>query len=821
MTSLPLVVGGLILVLGLAVYLRAITSRGTSWAPIRRWAAGVAGYACLTVTGDVLRASGFGSSPELLITCTVLGVFAGLVYLSVMFEDWIESALDSGMVAGCLVLIGFETLLIIHPVNPGLAVRADVLALLACVWSSYVVGRVMATTTRGRALQVLFLGFPGLRLLAWLVLLADSGLDLRTTPWLAGGLMTASYASMGLFGVLLARGANPLPRVRAAQRRSTAVPYLLCALALVITLIGLALEQRFDRPVVYLIAGICTLSLIGRQLVTLRGLRRVTDRALARESHYRSLLTDSTDVIMICSSDGRLEYVSPAADHVLGPGLAVEGSQIWTALSVSREAFAAAVAQLEHDAGSVLVEGRRGHVVLEAALSRRGSGLLASVRNVTERDRLRQRLHFLAYHDPLTGLVNRSRVLARISAMLGRGEPCAVLFVDLDRFKQVNDNSGHGIGDQVLQQVARRLAGLIRDGDLIGRLGGDEFVAVLGAGQASAEAVAGRLCEVLAVPFEVDGRVYQLGASVGIALAAPGLLPDELLRRADLAMYEAKRRRSSWVVYESVLARAALAQANSDVAVSRALRDKTMDLHLQPLVDLASGTVVTVEALLRWIDDDGQVRSPAEMLDFARRSGRMAEVTAWVLERGVDVLSRSPQRVSVAVNMPPEILLAPALPSHLLGLLAQHAVAPSRLELEVTEDQLLEQAASSGTAVQTLRDLGMPVMIDDFGTGFSSLGYLVDLPIDGLKIDQRFTMALPHSEAARSIVGGLVGIARQLGLRVVAEGIETEAQHEWACRLGVHLGQGFWYARPESASALADIGDLGSWASSRLAAARR
>ena len=177
-------------------------------------------------------------------------------------------------------------------------------------------------------------------------------------------------------------------------------------------------------------------------------------------------------------------------------------------------------------------------------------------------------------------------------------------------------------------------------------------------------------------------------------------------------------------------------------------------------------------------------------------------------------MAASAPHVAIAVNIPPEVLVSPGLPAQLGDLLARRGVAPSRMELEVTEDQLLEQAAASDSALRALRAMGMPVIIDDFGTGFSSLGYLVDLPIDGLKIDQRFTRVLPHSEAARSIVGGLVGIAGQLGLRVVAEGIENAEQHEWVCRLGVHLGQGFYYARPEPVDSLADIGQLGSWATS-------
>jgi diguanylate cyclase (GGDEF)-like protein/PAS domain S-box-containing protein len=821
MSGLWLFAAALVMAAGLTAYV-VMHRRERTTVSSRCFVAGIFAMPTSGVALDALRLIGTDPQPALHLALALTSAAGCGLLVWALYESPIELILDAVIVACCLGLLLCQAAQGVWPLHASWPGAVDVVALVVALLHFYLLIDISATMSAAeRRFRGLLLIHSAVRAAAWCCFCLGSNAALGEASALAALALPASYLSVGLFVILLAT-ASIRPTMRTARSRPNLLPYLVFALAVITTVTGLIREPMPAYPLVFVLAAFAALALVGRQLVTLSGLKKVTAQVMGRERQFHSLLSDSTDVVMISTRAGVLTYVSPSAERVLGRGAAVAGQQIWTALAMSQRAFTEALARLDGSSGdqqgSQMVEGRRDHVVLEAALSLRGGEVLVCVRDVTERDRLRQRLHFLAYHDPLTGLANRSRVLSRISSMVSHSEPCAVLFLDLDRFKQVNDNSGHSVGDQVLQQVAARLRGLVRDGDLIGRLGGDEFVAVLGVGRRAAEAAAGRLCEQLAVPFEVDGRQYQLGASVGIALASAGLLPEDLLRRADLAMYAAKRGRSSWVVYQADLAKAALAQANTDVAVSRALRDKTMDIHLQPLVDLATGRVVTVEALLRWLDDDGTVRAPVEMLDFARRSGRMAEVTSWVLQRSIDVLTASASSVSLAVNMPPELLLADALPGHLITLLELRGVSPTRLELEVTEDQLLEQAESSSTSLQRLRDLGMTVMIDDFGTGFSSLGYLVDLPIDGLKIDRRFTTALPHSEPARSIVGGLVAIATRLNLRVVAEGVETLEQHQWASRLGVHLGQGYWYARPESAQTLTDISDLGSWTTSRTTA---
>lgn len=814
MTAL-LLSGAVAALAGWALFMPGVV-RGTSRR--RRSVAGLAPASALLVTTigvDVLRAVAGQEHPWSVLALLAVGVVATLGVVWAYVEARAELVLDALIVATCVGMMLFSVMLVATSASPSSSALVDLVGLMVVAWQSYVVVEVESVTRRRLEAPLI----TGLRVASWGCFVVSSATGAPAASMAALVLMVAFYLGRGVLFVVLARGDRADDAPRSDTPRSPRVPYLLAFVTFVSGSPPIVLRPELQSPITLAIGCSGVLALLLRHILTTARLGRLSAASAARERYFASLLADSTDVIMIADRRGVLSYVSPSATRVLGEGTAVCGGRAWTAAAVAEGAFTSALDRLDDGSGTELLEGRREHVVLEAAMSLRGAEVLVSVRDVTERDRLRQRLHYLAYHDPLTGLANRSRVLSRISAMLSRHELCAVLFVDLDRFKQVNDNSGHVIGDQVLQQVAGRLSGLVRAGDLIGRLGGDEFVAVLSLGRHEAENVATRIGDVLTAPFEVGGRQYQLGVSIGIAEGASGLDAEDLLRRADLAMYQAKRRRGSWVVYEDSLGRAALAQANLDVAVARALRDKDLDVFVQPLVELSTGRVATVEALLRWRDEAGRLTSPAHMLDFARRSGRMDELTAWVLQRSVDLIAASPSHVRIAVNVPPEMLLVPAISRNLTMLLEQHGVPARRVEVEVTEDQLLDQAQESLVTLQRMRDLGMSVMIDDFGTGFSSLGYLLDLPIDGLKVDRRFTKALPQSESARSIVGGLVGIADRLHLRVVAEGVETREQHDWACRLGVHQGQGFWYARPESASSLADLGDLRSWSSSQAAVA--
>ncbi|EYR64946.1 membrane protein [Actinotalea ferrariae CF5-4] len=420
--------------------------------------------------------------------------------------------------------------------------------------------------------------------------------------------------------------------------------------------------------------------------------------------------------------------------------------------------------------------------------------------------RARDRLAHLALHDPLTGLPNRGLLLDRLEQCLARPQSdrgqVALLFVDLDRFKLVNDSVGHAGGDSVLRQAAERLRAVARPEDTVARLGGDEFV-VLSEGVTETEA--GELAELVVKefqrPFVLDERVMTVTASAGVALDRPGTTPAELLRDADTAMYRAKNGgRNAAASFTAELRDISLRRVEIEVGLRPALEHGELALHFQPVL-LADGSLRGFEALSRWPMAGRSMISPAEFIPVAEATGLMAPLTEWALDVGLAALAdwrRRPglEDLGLSVNVSPVQVGDVRLEEAVTDALRRHDVPPEALTLEITESALLDADAVTRRFISRMRERGVRLSIDDFGTGFSSLAYLTRLEVHELKIDRAFVAGLPGRHGDATVIASVVGLAHQLGLTTVAEGVETDEQLSVVRRLGCDKVQGYLLGRP-------------------------
>ncbi|WP_433210628.1 putative bifunctional diguanylate cyclase/phosphodiesterase [Dactylosporangium sp. CS-047395] len=414
-----------------------------------------------------------------------------------------------------------------------------------------------------------------------------------------------------------------------------------------------------------------------------------------------------------------------------------------------------------------------------------------------------------AHHDHVTGLPNRALFL---KAFHDR-DRAGVLFIDLDRFKAVNDSLGHDAGDKLLAAVAGRIRGCVRVGDTVARLGGDEFAVLLGdAARDSAVATGERIIAAVREPFRIEGRSVYIGASIGVALpATAGAVPDELLSCADLAMYRAKKDGPGRVVvYEPAMHAAALHYLSLRADLQRALAGGEFALQYQPLVRLDNGTVVGVEALLRWNSPERGVVAPGEFLPIAEEAGLIGDIGQWVLAsaaRQVAAWRRRRPGLTLNVNISGLELLRPGFVEDVTRTLAAAALPTSAVTLELTESVLMSDPKPAVLALNRLRARGVQLSIDDFGTGYSSLAYLRDLPVDELKVDRAFIARTQLTGRDMALVSTIMELGHILGLRVVAEGIENQAQLDAVQRLGCALGQGFHLHRPMDPAAIPPLLD--------------
>lgn len=474
-------------------------------------------------------------------------------------------------------------------------------------------------------------------------------------------------------------------------------------------------------------------------------------------------------------------------------------------------------------------------VLLQPLPGRIGRSLQASVallsESVSEREQLQERLLHEATHDPLTSLPNRTAAIEEIRRAAARsrrdGTSAAVLFVDLDNFKQANDTHGHRFGDALLCVVAARLKAAAAATDFVARLGGDEFVLISCpvADEGEARALAGRIIEVVSAPMVIDDVSVTVGASVGVAMTPatrgpqkPGqgphadttdgpIDPVELLTQADLALYRAKRAGRGMAATFDVSLRQELVEIDEvERALSLAIQRDELMLEYQPIVQ-PTGELVALEGLVRWRQADGSLLPPGEFVPIAERSHLVVQLGRWVLNAAAAQLAawtddRDLSAVTVAVNISGHHLLDPGFVDDVRGALTAWAVDPRRLSVEITETVLIRDLATARRQLERLKQLGVGVAIDDFGTGYTSLGHLLQLPLDTIKIDQSFVNGLDRPRD-RAVVRFLTRLARELGVRVVAEGVETERHARQLSQLGCNGLQGFLICRPVTPSRLA------------------
>ncbi|MGH7042324.1 MAG: EAL domain-containing protein [Acetobacteraceae bacterium] len=446
-------------------------------------------------------------------------------------------------------------------------------------------------------------------------------------------------------------------------------------------------------------------------------------------------------------------------------------------------------------------------------------GVLTMSLDITDRKRFEAQLAFQANHDDLTSLPNRSYLVHRLAAELAvpsRPAGCvlALHFIDLDRFKCINDGLGHHVGDRLLTAVARRLQGAVRESDVVARLGGDEFAVLQrdAAGTEDVSELAQRLNELLLRPFTIDGREIVISASIGVATASTsGEVPEELLRNADLAMYRIKAGgRNGARFFMPDMLEQACAEVQLQGELQGALGRGEFELRFQPQVDLRTGRIVGAEALIRWRRDGGRLALPGEFLSVAADCGLIGEIDDWVLQEACHQAARWRARgaatVSVSVNVS-------AIRAHVGGLCARVVQAlqtaglpPALLELELTEGLLLHDAHDAADDLEALHQLGVRIAIDDFGTGFSSLARLAQLHVDRLKIDKSFIETLDDANSL-AIVRAVVSLGRSLRMEVVAEGVETPGQFARVRAVGCDAVQGYFTGRPVSAEAFGALLD--------------
>ncbi len=559
------------------------------------------------------------------------------------------------------------------------------------------------------------------------------------------------------------------------------------------------------------------ISMVGRDLTDLHAAQQ---RVEASEIRLAALVEHASDLVCVVARSGHIVYASPAVARVLGrEAVELEGVPVLDLVHPDDHQA------LSEQAGGILAtpgmspafEARVAHaeggwrymeIVATNLLGNPAvDGVVVNARDVTERVEVAAQLEERAYHDELTGLPNRALLLDRLGDALHRAarhnRMVGVLFLDLDRFKVVNDSLGHGSGDDLLREAAHRLSQTVRPGDTVARLGGDEFVVLIGDMLRTTDALvaAERVRSSLSRPMQLGSESAVVTTSVGVAIGHGHEAPADLLRDADTAMYRAKDQgRDRAELFDDHLREQAVRRHSVEQELRSALEEDRIEVHFQPVVRISDGSVTGAEALARIRGLGGELLIPDQFIDIAEDSGLIAELGSRVLSTALGRLAaweeRGGDRLSIAVNVSARQLSDPAFPSMVEESLAANGLSAGQVALEFTESALIAANPVTETVLGDLTSLGVRIGLDDFGTGFSSLAYLKRFPIDFVKVDRSFVAGLGTDDDDTAIVTGTIALAQGLGLQVVAEGVETREQLERLQQLRCELAQGFYFSEP-------------------------
>jgi diguanylate cyclase (GGDEF)-like protein len=523
------------------------------------------------------------------------------------------------------------------------------------------------------------------------------------------------------------------------------------------------------------------------------------------------LLFDSSQRLIVCNQKYLEMYELPP--EIVKPGCSfrevIRARQATGSLVGDVDEYGDEVLRMVHTTNTKVVETSDGRLIQISTEPVPGGGWVATHEDVTERSRAEKRIAHLAHYDALTDLPNRilfGEYLQRKLAELQAGQKFAILYIDVDEFKSVNDSLGHQVGDELLKSVAVRLRSCAEPGDLVARLGGDEFAIVKSnlRKPSDVEALAAEVHRAIRAPSKHFGQEISADASIGIAIAPDhGSKLEDLLKNADLAMYAAKAagRRTHRFFAPEMDARMK-ARLTLEQDLRQAMSEEAFEIHYQPLVDLHNDRIIGCEALLRWRHPERGMISPAEFIPVAEETGLINELGVWVLRRACAAAAAWPQSIKVAVNVSPVQFRSETLALKVASALAEAGLCPDRLELEITEAVLIRDDDETLVILSQLRELGVRIALDDFGTGYSSLSYLRRFPFDKVKIDRSFIADLTESNGSSSIVRAVVSIASARSMITTAEGVETETQREILRGLGCSQMQGYLFSPAVSGETL-------------------